>query len=124
MVEGKAALIGEAMKQCLLSMKDMWDNNNDGEIYGFVTTRQMFRYNGVLFKGSRKMGMLFLGVENDGGMDDWMMNYTVAVDCLLVALMIKGGNEEGCGCLIERGGGRWYVCLFFFEIGFLYAVGA
>ncbi|KAF8473371.1 hypothetical protein BDZ91DRAFT_714529 [Kalaharituber pfeilii] len=31
-VEGKTGLVGEAMKQCLLSMKNMWDNNNDGDL--------------------------------------------------------------------------------------------
>ena len=92
-VEGKTGSVGEAMKQCLLSMRDLWDNNNDGEIYGFVTTGEswrVFRYNGVLFEGSRKMDVLFLGMENDGGMDEWMINYSIIVDCL-VAGLIKGG---------------------------------
>ncbi|KAF8444320.1 hypothetical protein BGX38DRAFT_1143700 [Terfezia claveryi] len=82
--EGKTGSIGEALKQCLLSMKDMWDNNNDGEVYGFVRTGEslrVFRYNGVLFEGSRKMDVLFLG------MDEWMLNYSAIVDCLVAALI-------------------------------------
>lgn len=66
--------------------EDMWDNNNDGEIYGFLTAGEswrVFRYNGVLFEGSRKMDVLFLGMENDGGMDEWMLNHSVIVYWLL-----------------------------------------
>ena len=34
----KGSFRGQAMRQCLLSMKDMQDNNGGGEVYGFVTT--------------------------------------------------------------------------------------
>lgn len=34
----KGSSIGEAMKQCLLSVKDIRDNNKAGEVYDFVTT--------------------------------------------------------------------------------------
>ncbi|RPB27442.1 hypothetical protein L211DRAFT_546945 [Terfezia boudieri ATCC MYA-4762] len=37
-IEAKRSTLGEAMKQCLLSMKDAWDNNGGGILYGFVTT--------------------------------------------------------------------------------------
>ncbi|KAF8421632.1 hypothetical protein EV426DRAFT_704814 [Tirmania nivea] len=44
-MEGKKASIGEARKQCLLAMRDCWDNNaikegnsDAGVLYGFVTT--------------------------------------------------------------------------------------
>ena len=46
-VEVKGYFLGQAMRQCLLSMKDMQDNNGGGEAYGFVTTGtqwQMIRY--------------------------------------------------------------------------------
>jgi len=92
-VEGKKGSIGEAMKQCLLSMKDMWDNNNGGYIYGFATTGEswrMFSFNGVLFEGSRNMDVLFLGMEKEGGKEEWISNYSAIVDCLATAL-IEGG---------------------------------
>jgi len=42
-IEGKRDSIGEAMKQCLLSLKDAADNNGGGEVYGFVTTGDSWR---------------------------------------------------------------------------------
>lgn len=36
-MKAKRSSIGEAMKQCLLAMKDARDNNGGGEVYGFVT---------------------------------------------------------------------------------------
>ena len=42
-VGGKRSSIGQAMKQCLLSLKDMGDNNGGGEVYGFVTTGESWR---------------------------------------------------------------------------------
>ena len=37
-VEAKRSSLGQAMKQCLLAMKDMGKNNGGGTVYGFVTT--------------------------------------------------------------------------------------
>lgn len=39
-VEGKRSSTGEGVKQCLLAMRDAWDNNGvkDSFLYGFVTT--------------------------------------------------------------------------------------
>ena len=106
---------GGRAKQCLLSMKDMWDNNNDGEVYGFVTTGEswrVFRYNGVLFEGSRKMDVLFLGMGNDGGMDEWMVNYSDIVDWLAIALITgRDCEEEVCDCCTECGCGK--IGMFF-----------
>lgn len=36
-MEAKRSSLGEAMKQCLLAMKNARDNNGGGEVYGFVT---------------------------------------------------------------------------------------
>lgn len=37
-VEAKRSSLGQAMKQCLLAMKDMKDSNGEDKVYGFVTT--------------------------------------------------------------------------------------
>ncbi|KAF8475916.1 hypothetical protein BDZ91DRAFT_710578, partial [Kalaharituber pfeilii] len=37
-VEAKRSFVGKAMRQCLLAMKDMRDNNGKGTVYGFTTT--------------------------------------------------------------------------------------
>ena len=36
------------------------------------------------------MDVFFLGMENDEEMDEWIINYTVIVDCLVAALF-QGG---------------------------------
>jgi hypothetical protein len=42
-VEAKKSSIGEAMKQCLLSLKDMRDGNGGGTVYGFTITGTIWR---------------------------------------------------------------------------------
>ncbi|RPA91443.1 hypothetical protein L873DRAFT_1794845 [Choiromyces venosus 120613-1] len=37
-LEAKKSSVGEAMRQCLLAMKDIGENNGGGVVYGFVTT--------------------------------------------------------------------------------------
>ncbi|KAF8476235.1 hypothetical protein BDZ91DRAFT_211689 [Kalaharituber pfeilii] len=49
MVEAKRSSLGKAMKQCLLTMRDMRENNGSGVVYGFVTVGEswrMIRYDG------------------------------------------------------------------------------
>ncbi|KAF8423832.1 hypothetical protein EV426DRAFT_717254 [Tirmania nivea] len=51
-IEAKNSSTGEVIKQCLLSLKEAWDYNGQGEVFGFVTTGkhwQMIRYNGKSF---------------------------------------------------------------------------
>jgi len=46
------------MKQCLLAMKDMRDNNGVGKVYGFITigdSWRMFSYNGTEWQMSGKI---------------------------------------------------------------------
>lgn len=46
-VEAKRSDISQTVNQCLLSIKDMWDTNRAGEVYGFTTTGddwRMFSY--------------------------------------------------------------------------------
>jgi len=36
-LEAKGSTIQKGMKQYLLAMRDTWDKNGEGEVYGFVT---------------------------------------------------------------------------------------
>ena len=83
-VEAKRSSLGQAMKQCLLAMKDMHDNNRGG---GFVTTGmswRMIRYDGRSFQKSEEMIILFdaMGLYPQR----WMDGYSVIVDCVYAAL--------------------------------------
>ncbi|KAF8465985.1 hypothetical protein BDZ91DRAFT_794562 [Kalaharituber pfeilii] len=65
-IEAKRYSIKQAMRQCLLSMRDMWDNIDEGEVYGFVTTGerwQMLRYDGKPFRKARNITALFEGMD-------------------------------------------------------------
>ena len=43
-VESKRSNLGVAMKQCLLALKDMKDSNSGGgEVYGFITTGEVWQ---------------------------------------------------------------------------------
>jgi len=83
-VEAKRTSVGQAMKQCLLAMKDMHDSNGDqGTIYGFVTTGKSWRmitYDGRSFQKSEEMMVLFDTMGSDK--QRWMDGYSVVVDCI------------------------------------------
>ncbi|RPA93678.1 hypothetical protein L873DRAFT_1815520, partial [Choiromyces venosus 120613-1] len=90
-IEGIRSSAGEAMKQCLLSMKDMRDNNGTGVVYGFVTTGdtwQMLRNDGTSFQLSEKMHVLFYNMGEDR--ETWMKDYSVLVDCMFCVLSNGG----------------------------------
>ncbi|KAA8897598.1 hypothetical protein FN846DRAFT_893009 [Sphaerosporella brunnea] len=87
--EAKSSSIGEAMKQCLLAMKDMSDNNEGcggkHAMYGFITESwRMMRNDGKEFGLTRKIDILFTGMERDKEL--WMKQYSVLVDYVNVAL--------------------------------------
>ncbi|KAF8454351.1 hypothetical protein BGX38DRAFT_1328574 [Terfezia claveryi] len=87
-------LLGAGMGQCLLSMKDMGDNNNGGFVYGFVTTGDSWRmlsYDGVLFRVTEKLHVMFETMGKDK--DRWMKDYSLLVDCVYAALG-KGGKDR------------------------------
>ena len=68
-------------------MKDIWDNNGAGEVYGFVTTGvywRMVRYNGKAFQVTEVMQALFLTMANKK--DLWLKMYSALVECIIVAL--------------------------------------
>ncbi|KAF8416250.1 hypothetical protein EV426DRAFT_721862 [Tirmania nivea] len=95
-MEGKRVSTGEGVKQCLLALKDGWENNNlkDSFLYGFVTTgehREVYRYNGTSFVVTEKFSVLFRGMDKDK--KRWVENYTVVVD-LLYSVLSDGGIER------------------------------
>ena len=86
-VESKRSSLGQALKQCLLALKDMRDNNGDGKVYGFLTTGtlwQMVEYDGRSFRLTEKMIALFGGMDEDEAR--WMRKHSTIVDCLKFAL--------------------------------------
>ncbi|RPB18614.1 hypothetical protein L211DRAFT_815272, partial [Terfezia boudieri ATCC MYA-4762] len=86
-IEAKKSNTGEAIKQCLLSLKDAWDNNGQGEVFGFITTGrhwQMARYDGISFVMTEEFTALFRTMEHS--QKRWIDNYSDVVDCLYFAL--------------------------------------
>ncbi|RPA93669.1 hypothetical protein L873DRAFT_1704130 [Choiromyces venosus 120613-1] len=91
MIEGKRSSLVDGMKQCLLSLKDMRDNNGGGDVYGFVTTGatwRMFRDDGRALQMSPRMNVVFDRIEVDQG--GWMEDYSALVDCMFSALSNGG----------------------------------
>ena len=87
----EAYSFGEAMKQCLLLLKDVRDNNCEGEVYGFVTTGQMWqmiRYDGASFTMTQAIMVVFGGMEEDRV--EWVRGSSVLVDCV-IAVLSNGG---------------------------------
>ena len=78
-VEAKKVSLGEAKKQCSLSMRDMRVNNGGGTVYGFITTGdgwRMVSYDGT-FMITEKMELLFDTMDEDK--QRWMEDYFVYV---------------------------------------------
>ena len=93
-VEAKRSSLGKGVRQCLLSMKDMRDNNCKGEVYGFVTTGtqwQMIRYDGT-FRVTDPMQVLIPRMGKK--MDLWMEHHSIVVDCVNVVLS-RGIVQDG-----------------------------
>ncbi|KAG0130303.1 hypothetical protein HOY82DRAFT_609505 [Tuber indicum] len=80
--EAKKVSLGEARKQCFLSLKDMWDYNGGGTVYGFVTMGDMWRM--VSFDGNFQMSEPVLLMFDSMGKSEerWMAHYSILVDCL------------------------------------------
>ncbi|KAF8470851.1 hypothetical protein BDZ91DRAFT_791810 [Kalaharituber pfeilii] len=90
-VESKRSCVAQAMKQCLLSMKDMWEHNGGGKIYGFVTTGKSWRmigYDGGSFEKSEEMLIFFDTMGSDK--KRWMDSFSIVVDCIYYALTHGG----------------------------------
>ncbi|KAF8435259.1 hypothetical protein BGX38DRAFT_1145658 [Terfezia claveryi] len=100
-VEAKRSSLGQAMKQCLLAMKDMCDNNDVGEVFGFVTTGKswkMLKYNGASFEMSEDMLILFDRMASER--QRWMDSHSIVVECIYFAL--SHGGMEGKGVVVEE----------------------
>ncbi|KAI5800494.1 hypothetical protein FPQ18DRAFT_301119 [Pyronema domesticum] len=90
-IETKKSSTGEALKQCLLSLKDARDNSGEGEVYGFVTTGeqwQMIRHDGTSFTMTNKVMATFGTMEEEK--EKWMKECSILVDCINVALSNGG----------------------------------
>ncbi|RPB28987.1 hypothetical protein L211DRAFT_776546 [Terfezia boudieri ATCC MYA-4762] len=90
-VEAKRASTGQAIKQCVLSLKDAWDNNEGGEVYGFVTLGEqwrMIKFDGKSFVATEAFMVLFESMKEDK--KRWTKNYSVVVDCIYFALSNGG----------------------------------
>lgn len=80
-MEVRGSSLGEAMKQCLLAMRD----NNEGEVYGFVTTGDTWRMlkNDGKFQMRNKIDILFDTMGE--GKERWMKDYSALADCRVKA---------------------------------------
>ncbi|KAF8434035.1 hypothetical protein BGX38DRAFT_179554 [Terfezia claveryi] len=90
-IEAKRSSLAEAIKQCLLSLKDMRDNNGAGKVYGFITIGESWRmlsYDGTSFETTQKIHLLFEGMEQEK--ERWMKDYSILVDCIYAVLSVGG----------------------------------
>ena len=90
-IEAKRSSLGQAMRQCLMVLKDTRDNNGGGVVYGFVTTGeswQMLSYDGKDFCLSRKIYSVFGGMRKDKEL--WLKDFSGVVDCMYFALSNGG----------------------------------
>ncbi|RPA98975.1 hypothetical protein L873DRAFT_1643942, partial [Choiromyces venosus 120613-1] len=86
-IEAKRSSLAQALKQCLLAMKDMGDNNSDGVVYGLITTGslwQMMTYDGKSWSLTEQFPSLFPRMRADR--ERWIRDYSVLVDCVYAAL--------------------------------------
>lgn len=95
-IEAKRELLGSAMGQCLLALKDMGDRNHGGVVYGFVTTGDSWR----MLRHDVSDGSFLVTDKIAAAFDTmgryekkWMEDYSVIVDCVYAALGDDGkGN--------------------------------
>jgi len=69
----------------------MRDGNDEGKVYGFVTTGeiwQMFEYDGGVFQKTNSIVVLFDSMDEEK--ERWMKEGAVLVDCINVALSNGG----------------------------------
>lgn len=92
----RGSSFGEAVKKCLLSMRDMRERNGgEGEVYGFVTTGElwrMIRYGGI-FEMTDTFSILFGRMAKDK--QRWMKEFSILVECMVMALSHGGTVGRG-----------------------------
>jgi len=89
-IEAKRTSIGQPIKKLLLAMKDAWDSNGGGLVYGFVTTGQHWQvlsYDGYRGRRHAKLLWYLMGWMRAKA---WMKEGSVLVDCMFVALSDGG----------------------------------
>ncbi|KAG0643101.1 hypothetical protein HOY80DRAFT_1098039 [Tuber brumale] len=90
-VKATKSSVAQAKRQCLLALKDMWDNNGGGIVYGFVTSGehwQMIRYDGMAFTQTDRFQVMFSSMPHEK--EIWMKEGSVIVDCIHLALRSGG----------------------------------
>jgi len=86
-IESKRTTLIHAISQCLLAMYDIYHTNAEGKIYGFVTMGEQWRmvsYDGEKFQMTDTFLVLFGAMRQQKGR--WMEDFSVIVECILVAL--------------------------------------
>ncbi|PUU73690.1 hypothetical protein B9Z19DRAFT_517993 [Tuber borchii] len=94
-VEAKKTSVGKAKRQCLLALKDMYEYNGGGVVYGFVTTGsewQMVRLDKNGFAQTIAFYVVSQVMRTDK--EKWMKDYSIIIDCVHTALK-HGGMIAG-----------------------------
>ncbi|KAG0131846.1 hypothetical protein HOY82DRAFT_645559 [Tuber indicum] len=95
-IESKRNVLGYAIRQCLLAMHNMFGLNGEGKVYGFVTTGEQWRmlsYDGITFQITDTFLAVFGRILEQKSL--WMEEYSVVVECLLIALRSGGIVKKG-----------------------------
>lgn len=83
-IEAKKASLAECFKQCILALKDSYDNNNDKKtVYGFLTTGvswQLVTYNENEIKISDDIKVAFPRMKINK--QKWLDNYSMLIDVI------------------------------------------
>ena len=91
-VEAKRYKLQSAKMQCMLALRDMADNNRDGQVvYGFITTGdfwQVIRYQHEIFTQTDPIQVVFRTMERNKA--KWLKESSIIVDFLHAALRSEG----------------------------------
>ena len=89
--EAAKSSIGQAKRGCMLTLKEMGDNNPGGVIYGLVTSGdvwQIIRYQREIFTQTNSIQVAFRTMEHDKA--KWLKESSIIVDFLDTALRSEG----------------------------------
>ncbi|KAJ3220931.1 hypothetical protein HK099_003890 [Clydaea vesicula] len=93
-IEAKTTSLINCLKQCILALKDCYDNNNDGkQVFGLLTTGiawQIVIYTDEEINISEEIPSAFPLMSHDK--DRWIKNYSMIVDCIYNILYISTKN--------------------------------
>ena len=84
LIVGAGVLLGGGDETVFTVVEDAKDSNGEGEVYGFITTGQVWRmlgYDGKSFKLTREFMAIFERMDDDQA--EWMGNCSVLVNCIL-----------------------------------------